>query len=50
MNDYLNNHLNLMADLHHRSNLDPWEWQQITKRIAWITWVDLKKLGLRVEG
>jgi len=46
MNDYMNNYLTLMADLSHRSNIEPSEWQHITKRIAWITWEELKKLGL----
>lgn len=46
MNDYKSNHLNLMADLCHRKNIEPSEWKLITDRIAWITWEDLKELGL----
>lgn len=41
MNDYMNNHLKLMADLCHRNNIEPAEWLQISKRIAWTTWEDL---------
>lgn len=46
MADYMSNHLNLMADLSHRTNIEPYEWKNIQKRIAWITWEDLDRLGL----
>lgn len=48
MNDYMANHLNLMADLCHRHDIEPYEWKRIVERIAWITWEDLDELGLNV--
>jgi len=46
MNDYMNNHLTLMADLCHRKNIEPFEWKQISERIAWLTWEDFEGLGI----
>lgn len=49
MTEYKNDYRCLMNDLHHRTNLDSTDWSNISKRIAWTTWDDLKDLGLLTE-
>jgi hypothetical protein len=46
MNDYLSSHLNLMADLYHRKNVEPADWKNIIKRIAWVSWEVLDELAI----
>jgi len=48
MKEYMSNPMTLMADLHHRYDLEPNEWKVITERIGWITWEDMDDLGLNL--
>jgi len=44
MEEYKSNSMSLMADINHRKNIEPSEWEQIAKCIEWVTWEDIIKI------
>ena len=44
MEEYKSNPMSLMADISHRKDIEPSEWEQIAKCIEWITWEDIIKI------
>jgi hypothetical protein len=45
MDDYRLNPASLKTDLEHRGEFDDEQWQNITKRIGWVTWEDLNMVN-----
>ncbi|MFW5983496.1 MAG: hypothetical protein ACOCQ4_03260 [bacterium] len=43
--EYKNQPLALMADLNHRTDIEPYEWKDILKRIGWLTWEDINQVN-----
>ena len=45
MEEYLDNPLSLMADLNYRTDIEPYQWANINKRIGWLTWEEINKIN-----